>query len=65
VTAQWLTQVVPASEPLCLYTLAMTADASGRPAPEDEAELTRTYVLVLVVEVIVIFALYWFGMVFS
>ena len=35
-------------------------------APEsDEADLTRTYVLVLVVEAIVIAALYWVGRYFA
>jgi hypothetical protein len=33
--------------------------------PADEADLTRTYVLVIVVEAIVILALYWLGRVFS
>jgi len=44
----------------------MTAQASrdAAPPPED-ADLSRTYVLVLVVEVIVILALYWLGRAFS
>ena len=44
----------------------MTAEASrdAAPPPQD-ADLSRTYVLVLVVEVIVILALYWLGRAFS
>jgi hypothetical protein len=44
----------------------MTAETSRDASPPpDEADLSRTYVLVLVVEVVVILALYWVGRVFS
>jgi len=44
----------------------MTAETvrDSTPPPEDAA-LSRTYVLVLVVEVVVILGLYWLGRVFS
>jgi len=44
----------------------MTAEASrdAAPPPQD-ADLSRTYVLVLIVEVMVILALYWLGRAFS
>jgi hypothetical protein len=43
-----------------------THDASAVPTPEArEADLSRTYVLVVVVELIVIVVLYWLGQHFS
>ena len=44
----------------------MTAEtARGSAPPPQDADLSRTYVLVLIVEVVVILALYWLGRVFS
>lgn len=35
------------------------------PGPPPEADFTRTYVLVVIIEILVIGALYWFGRHFS
>jgi len=45
----------------------MPSDAAGPPASAavPEADLSRTYALVIVVEVAVIAALYWLGRVFG
>ncbi len=37
----------------------------GAPGQSHEADFTRTYVLVVIVEVVVVAALYWFGRHFS
>ncbi len=42
-----------------------TPDASAAPPEAREADLSRTYVLVVIVELIVIAVLYWLGRHFS
>jgi hypothetical protein len=43
----------------------MTAESPGPPAPPVEADLSRTYALVIAVEAVVILALYALGRYFA
>jgi hypothetical protein len=39
----------------------MPGPGRALPGPHEEADFTRTYVLVVVIEILVVAALYWFG----